>query len=75
MSYRRSLSFSEQEQELLKYFDTNGKSDIAKEALYFYQKYKDKVIPEGFIELLKLIKPEIPTSKTDMHSKLSKLVK
>ena len=79
MSYRRSLSFSEQEQELLTYFDSNGKSDIAKVALDFYQKYKDKVIPDGFMEMLKLLKSETSMTNTqnkiDIQSKFAKLVK
>jgi hypothetical protein len=76
MSYRRSLSFSEQEKELLQYFDTNGKSDIAKIALEFYRKYKDKVIPDGFIEMLRLIKTsETPKNTQDFKSNLQKLIK
>jgi hypothetical protein len=79
MSYRRSLSFSEQEQELLSYFDTHGKSDIVKTALDFYKRNKDKVIPDGFIEMLKLLKSETPITNTrnttDIQSKLNKLVK
>lgn len=42
MSARRSLSFTEDENDLLKYFDDNGKSDIAKIALKFYIENKDK---------------------------------
>lgn len=75
MSYRRSLSFAEDEQELLEYFDTHGKSDIAKTALEFYRKYQDKVIPEGFIEMLKLLKTESNRTIPDAQSKLSKLIK
>jgi hypothetical protein len=76
MSYRRSLSFSEQEQELLKYFDNNGKSDIAKLALEFYRRNKDKVIPDGFIEMLRLLKStETPKNTNEFQSKLSKLIK
>lgn len=42
MSARRSLSFTEDENDLLSYFDDNGKSDIAKIALKFYIENKDK---------------------------------
>ena len=56
MSYRRSVSFSECEKELLREFDTNGKSDFAKEAMKYYLKYKDKIIPDEVkIEILKLV--------------------
>jgi hypothetical protein len=50
MSWRRSLSFSEDERELVNHFDNNGKSDFAKEAMKFFLKFKDKlyIIPDGF---------------------------
>lgn len=43
MSYRRSLSFSEDEKDLLNFFDNNGKSDIVKVALKFYIDNKDNI--------------------------------
>jgi hypothetical protein len=55
MSYRRSISFADDEKELLEYFDENGKSDIAKEAMIFYRDNKDRVISPGVISLLKEI--------------------
>jgi hypothetical protein len=55
MSYRRGLSFADDEKELVDYFDNNGKSDIAKEAMRFYKENKDNVLTEAAIKLLKMI--------------------
>jgi hypothetical protein len=50
MSFRRSLSFAEDEEDLVNHFDSNGKSDFAKEAMKFFLRFRDKlyVIPDGF---------------------------
>lgn len=49
MSNRRSLSFDSDEDELLKEFDTNGKSKFAKEAIKFFIRFRDKlfIVPDG----------------------------
>jgi len=49
MSWRRSLSFDSDEDELLVEFDSNGKSKFAKEAMKFFIKFKDRVaiLPDG----------------------------
>jgi hypothetical protein len=49
LSWRRSLSFSEDELELVNHFDNNGKSDFAKEAIKFFLRFRDKlyIIPDG----------------------------
>lgn len=79
MSYRRSLSFSDNEKDLLDYFDNNGKSDIAKEAMKFYKEHKDNVITEGMIKLLKIIginnSNNIIPKNNDIQNKLMKLKK
>lgn len=50
MSWRRSLSFAEDEKDLVNHFDSNGKSDFAKEAMKFFLRFKDKlyIIPDEF---------------------------
>jgi hypothetical protein len=50
LSWRRSLSFSEDELELVNHFDNSGKSDFAKEAMKFFLRFRDKVciISDGF---------------------------
>lgn len=86
MSYRRALSFTENEKDLLDYFDQNGKSDIAKIALKYYMDNKDKVISDEMkVEILKLIgqlqtKPPqssngFPTKTHEIQDKLQKLIK
>lgn len=55
MSFRRSLSFADDEEELLNYFDNNGKSDIAKEALKFYRENKDRVLTDSIINIIKAL--------------------
>ena len=82
MSYRRSLSFSEQEKELLNQFDSHGKSDFAKEAMKYYIRYKSKPIPDEVkFEILKLfsssnIKLHEEEKKTNIEKvKLAKLIK
>jgi hypothetical protein len=49
MSWRRSLSFSTDEEDLKNHFDTGGRSDFAKEAMKFFIKFRDKVfiVPDG----------------------------
>lgn len=55
MSDKRTISFGKSEEELLQYFDTNGKSDIAKTAMKFYKENKDKVLTEAMVNLLKIL--------------------
>lgn len=55
MSIRRSISFKETEDELLNFYDENGKSDIAKDAMKFYIKNKDKLIINNLSDLVPLI--------------------
>jgi hypothetical protein len=52
---RRSISFNKNEKDLLDYFDSNGKSDIVKEALKFFIKNKDKIIINNLKEIIPLI--------------------
>lgn len=56
MSYRRALSFGENEKDLVEYFDTNGKSDIGKLALKFYKENKDKIIVGSLKEFADMLK-------------------
>lgn len=44
MSWRRSLSFSSDEEDLKDDYDNNGGSKYAKESMKFFKKYKDKII-------------------------------
>ena len=55
MSKKRSISFSENELDLMDYFDKNGKSNIAKTALRFHRDNKDNVINEGTVKLIQAI--------------------
>lgn len=56
MSYRRPLSFRNDEKYLLDEFDSNGGSKFAKEAMRYYIKYRNKVLPDEIkVEILKLI--------------------
>lgn len=79
MSVRRSLSFAEDEKDLVDYFDTNGKSDIAKEAMKFYKENKDNVLTDAMIKLLKMIgigthENHSQLQKTNIN-KINKLIK
>lgn len=47
------MSFAEHETELLEFFDKNGKSDIAKEAMDFYKKNKDKISIDTLLSLIR----------------------
>jgi hypothetical protein len=71
LSWRRSLSFSEDEKELVNHFDSNGKSDFAKEAMKFFLRFKDKlyIIPDGF-SISKVNRPV----KDDTKNKMIKLI-
>jgi hypothetical protein len=80
MSYRRSISFDEDEKYLLEYFENNGKSKIVKIALKFYIENKDNVINEGTINILKLLGMSKPIQNTtpntnNTSSSISKLKK
>jgi hypothetical protein len=57
MSERRSLSFDENEKDLLDYYDNNGKSKIGKLALRFYKENKDKIFINELKDLIGLLKP------------------
>jgi dephospho-CoA kinase len=76
MSQRRSLSFAENEKELLDYFDENGKSDIAKMAMNFYKNNKDKLILENITDILRLISMQPRSQPTpNIMDKLQKMLK
>lgn len=72
MSYRRSLSFAKHEVDILEFFDANGKSDIAKESMKFYMRYRDKItiLPDGF----GFIKRQ-ENIKTNDKNKINKMLK
>jgi hypothetical protein len=71
MSWRRSLSFAEDELELVNHFDNNGKSDFAKEAMKFFLRFKDKLylIPDG-LSINQIHKP----TKNEVKTKMIKLI-
>jgi hypothetical protein len=74
LSYRRSLSFAEHEEVLVNYYDNNGKSDFAKEAMKFYLRYKDRItiLPENvFINS----NQQIQNKDTILENKIKKLIK
>ena len=88
LSYRRSLSFSEHEKDLVDYFDENGKSDIAKEALKNHMnkdsKNNDIVLSDEFHEALMKLFEKINICdwnnfnnqpKDEIKSKIAKLIK
>jgi hypothetical protein len=84
MSYRRTVSFAKNEKDLLEYFDSNGKSDIVKDAIKFYKENKEKPLTDAMkLEILKLIeKIDVKPSNVTEHKtneairhKLSKLIK
>lgn len=73
MSYRRGLSFASSEKHLVDYYDNNGKSDFAKEAMKFFIRFKDKVFigdgsGSGNARESKMVEAEV-------RSKMSKLIK
>jgi hypothetical protein len=64
--------------ELLNFFDENGRSDIAKEAMKFYRDNKDKVITPGVIEFIRslnLTEPLKQHKPSEIRDKLSKIKK
>jgi hypothetical protein len=77
MSARRSISFNDDEKELLDYFENNGKSKIVKTALQFYMNNKDNVINEATLNILKILnsKQIQNTPNTLSNNNLSKLKK
>ncbi|HHX70867.1 MAG TPA: hypothetical protein GX708_22800 [Gallicola sp.] len=75
MSQRRSISFGENELDLLEFFDTNGKSYIAKQALRFYRDNKENVLTEGMVKLLKAMNTNDSTQKQQIPNFISKLKK
>jgi hypothetical protein len=77
MSARRSISFNEDEKDLLDYFENNGKSKIVKTALQFYMDNKDNVINEATLNILKILnsKQIQNTPNTLSNNNLSKLKK
>jgi hypothetical protein len=74
MSYRRSLSFAEYEEDLVNHYDNNGKSDFAKEAMKFYLRYKDRItiLPED-ISFIK--RQELQPNNNMLENKMKKLFK
>lgn len=81
MSCRRSISFAENEIDLVKYFDDNGKSDIVKLAMRFYIKHKDNILSDAMkVEILKLVGsvaiiPQAKSTTPELKSKFNKLIK
>jgi hypothetical protein len=75
MSERRSISFNKNESELLKFYDTNGKSDIVKVALKFYIENKENVINEATLNILKILNFTKPIQNTIPNNNISKLKK
>lgn len=67
MSYRRSLSFADNEEYLLQEFDNNGKSTFAKEAMKFFLRYRDKMVIST--------NNYTPQNNIDVKNKISKLLK
>jgi hypothetical protein len=74
LSWRRSLSFAEDELELVNHFDNNGKSDFAKEAMKFFLRFKDKlyIIPDG-LSISGISKVNRPV-KDETKNKMIKLI-
>jgi hypothetical protein len=71
MSYRRSLSFADDEQMLVAEYDSNGGSRFAKEAMRFFLRYRDKImlLPDG---LSLASKPIFSDSKKNALKQLKK---
>jgi len=67
MSERRSISFDEEERELLNYFDSNGRSKIAKTAMSFYKEHKGKIFIDSIKDIIQILnvsqKPQINDQK------------
>lgn len=68
MSFRRSISFADDEEELVNYFDNNGKSDIAKQAMKFYKENKDRVLTDSIIGIIKALGFNIFGQNTQINS-------
>jgi hypothetical protein len=75
MSVRKSISFADDEDDLLQYFIDNGQSKIAKTALQFYKDNKDKIIPEYLVNLLTNIGSIQKPITQDIQNKMIKLRK
>jgi len=83
LSYRRSLSFSEHEKELVDYFDENGKSDVAKEALkgHMNKNNNNIVLTDAFHEAFTSLLKQLDNysfngqPKDEMKNKMTKLIK
>lgn len=75
MSIRRSISFKETEDTLLNYYDKNGKSDIAKDALKFYIKNKDKIIINNLGELAPLLNNNTNNTQKEIPKKVNNLIR
>jgi hypothetical protein len=60
MSYRRCISFTDDEKDLVNHFDNNGKSDFVKEAIKFFLRFRDKlyIVPDG-LSVSKTVKNEV----------------
>jgi hypothetical protein len=74
MSFRRSLSFADDEHMLVKEYDDNGGSRFAKEAMRFFIRYRDKMmlLPDG---LSLAQRPQLPNTNVDIKSKALKQLK
>lgn len=79
MSFRRSLSFKETEEELVKYYDENGQSEIAKAAMRFYKEHKNKIFIDNIKDIIHLITQPTqsiqPKRSGIPESKMQKLMK
>lgn len=71
MSWRRSLSFAENEKDLLEDYDRNGGSKYAKYCMRFVKKFENKffIIPDG-LNITHMSKPV----KNEVKSKMIKLI-
>lgn len=76
MSFRRSISFADYEEDLVKHYDKNGKSDFAKEAMKFYLRYRNKIaiLPDS-INLFKLQEIQHISKDNIIENKIKKLIK
>jgi hypothetical protein len=74
MSVRKSISFADDEIELLDYFETNGQSKIAKTALQFYKENKDKIFINSIGELVGLLGKQ-PNTQQNYNKPVNKLIR
>ena len=82
MSYRRHISFTDSEKDLVDFYDQNGKAKVAKKALEFYIENKDKLIIGSLSDVLQLVSNTSISKQTPpepysyiSQNKLQKLIK